>query len=176
MADDPQAMKQAEALRERALHRLAASMYYWICPTWPVGRPHTAPLWGVWLDGALHFGKREQKARNPEWLPYAIAHIDSNDGVAMVAGTVTPIDDREGIWRILEAEHERYGIEVTEGSGPFRYYRMEPEDGWAWLDNTTVKVDACRLDGPSDVIYATGATNFVVSFEALSKKTCRLGL
>lgn len=142
MADDPQAMKQAEQLRERALHRLAASMNYWICTTRPDGRPHTAPVWGVWLDGALYFGTRGQKARNLEALPYAIAHIDSSDDVAMVAGTVTPVDDREGIRRILEAEHEKYGVEVTDEPGPFRYYRLEPEEGWAWLDSTTVKVDA----------------------------------
>ena len=142
MADDPQAMKQAEQLRERALHRLAASMNYWICTTRPDGRPHTAPVWGVWLDGALYFGTRGQKARNLEALPYAIAHIDSSDDVAMVAGTVTPVDDREGIRRILEAEHEKYGVEVTDELGPFRYYRLEPEEGWAWLDSTTVKVDA----------------------------------
>lgn len=142
MADDAEAMKQAEALCERALHRLAASMNYWISTTRPDGRPHTAPVWGVWLDGALYFGTRGQKARNLEGLPYAIAHLDSSDDVAMVAGIVTPVLDSEGIRRILEAEHEKYGVEVSDEPGPFRCYRLEAEEGWAWLDSTTVKIDA----------------------------------
>ena len=103
---------------------------------------------GVWLDGARHFGTRGQKARNLEVLPYAIAHIDSSDDVAMIAGKVTPVHDREGIRRILEAEHEKYGVEVTDEPGPFRYYRLEPEEGWAWLDNITVKVDAGEAARP----------------------------
>ena len=142
MADDAEAMKQAEQLRDRVLHRLAASMNYWICMTRPDGRPHTAPVWGVWMDDALYFGTRGQKARNLEVLPYAIAHIDSSDDVAIVAGIVTPVDDREGIRRIQEAEHEKYGAPVTDDPGPFCYYRLQPDEGWAWLDSTTVKVDA----------------------------------
>jgi len=60
----------------------------------------------------------------------------------MVAGPVTPVDDREGIRRIQLAQHEKYGADVTDDPGPFRYFRLEPQDGWAWLDSTTVKVDA----------------------------------
>ncbi len=137
---DAEAAEQSEQLRERALHRLAASMNYWICTTRPDGRPHTAPVWGVWLDGALYFGTRGQKSRNLETLPYAIAHIDSSDDVAMVAGPVTSVDDREGIHRIQVAQHEKYGAAVTGEPGPFRYYRLEPEEGWAWLDSTIVNV------------------------------------
>lgn len=145
--DDQERVRQAEALRQRALRRLAASMNYWLCTTRPDGRPHAAPVWGVWLDGALHFGTRGQKARNLEARPYAIVHIDSSDDVAMVAGPVTPIDDPAGIHRVQVAEHEKYGSDITDGPGPFRYYRLDPEDGWAWLDSTTVRVDARWHDG-----------------------------
>ncbi|HET9900404.1 MAG TPA: pyridoxamine 5'-phosphate oxidase family protein, partial [Actinomycetes bacterium] len=39
---------------------------YWITTVRSDGRPHVAPLIGVWLDDALHFctGPEEQKAHN----------------------------------------------------------------------------------------------------------------
>ena len=52
------------ALRARALARLRAAMSYWIATTRPDGRPHAAPVWGVWLDDALWFGTMGQKVRN----------------------------------------------------------------------------------------------------------------
>ena len=49
-----------------AQERLRASANYWLATTWPDGRPHVMPVWGVWLDGALWWssGLRSRKARN----------------------------------------------------------------------------------------------------------------
>ena len=50
-----------------AVERLSKSRNYWIASTWPDGRPHCVPVWGVWLDDGFYFssGERSRKARNP---------------------------------------------------------------------------------------------------------------
>ena len=49
-----------------AVERLTASHDYWLATTWPDGRPHVMPVWGVWWQDALWFscGLRSRKARN----------------------------------------------------------------------------------------------------------------
>ncbi len=34
-----------------ARSRLEHSRNYWVATTWPDGRPHVMPVWGVWQDG-----------------------------------------------------------------------------------------------------------------------------
>ena len=75
-------------MRERALSRLRAAMTYWIVTARPDGRPHAAPVWGVWVDGALWFGTAGQKIRNLAHLPWAVAHDGSGEDVAIVEGPV----------------------------------------------------------------------------------------
>jgi hypothetical protein len=40
-----------------AEQRLLASRNYWVATSWPDGRPHVMPVWGVWHDGAHPAGK-----------------------------------------------------------------------------------------------------------------------
>jgi len=49
-----------------AEERLTASRNYWVASSWPDGRPHAMPVWGIWHDGALWFSSSRQsrKARN----------------------------------------------------------------------------------------------------------------
>ena len=82
-------------IRERAIARLRAAMTYWIATTRPDGRPHSMPVWGVWVDGALWFGTGGQKIRNLAHQPWAVAHLESGEDVAIIEGPVErlPFDD-----------------------------------------------------------------------------------
>ncbi len=57
--DGPPAWSHAEKRLERARN-------YWIATARPDGRPHVAPLWGVWVEGGLYFGtgRSSVKGRN----------------------------------------------------------------------------------------------------------------
>ncbi len=79
-----------------AVHRLTVARNYWIATTRLDDRPHSRPVWGVWLDGAFYFstGPDEQKARN--------MLLDSR--VAVVTGRN---DFARGLDVILEGEAER---------------------------------------------------------------------
>jgi hypothetical protein len=74
--------------------RLAQSRNYWICTTRPDGRPHSIPVWGFWIDGALYFGtgRSSRKARNLAHNPAISIHLDSGDDVVILEGTAVEVD------------------------------------------------------------------------------------
>ena len=49
-----------------AAERLVGAHNYWLATSWPDGRPHVMPVWGVWLDTAFWFScaGTARKARN----------------------------------------------------------------------------------------------------------------
>jgi hypothetical protein len=77
-----------------AEERLAKSRNYWICTSRPDGRPHSIPVWGFWIDGAVCFGTARSscKARNLEHNAAVSIHLDSGDDVVIVEGTAVEVD------------------------------------------------------------------------------------
>jgi len=77
-----------------AEERLAKSRNYWICTARPDGRPHSIPVWGFWLDGALYFGtgRTTRKARNVAHNPAISVHLESGDDVVILEGSAVEVD------------------------------------------------------------------------------------
>jgi len=77
-----------------AEERLTNSLNYWICTSRPDGRPHSIPVWGFWLDGALYFGtaRASRKARNLSHNPAVSIHLESGNDVVILEGTVSELD------------------------------------------------------------------------------------
>jgi len=147
LADEPNASDDAPKdfapmLRARAIARLRTANNYWIATTRPDGRPHSAPVWGVWLDDGLWFGTMGQKVTNLAANPYAVVHLDSADDVIMVQGPVEVVRDRALLQRAADAFRAKY-VDGETGE-PFdvfpvlgeepALYRVTPETGWAWLE------------------------------------------
>ena len=44
--------------------RLEASRNYWIVTAAEDGEPSSAPVWGVWVEGAVYFGTSPARARD----------------------------------------------------------------------------------------------------------------
>jgi pyridoxine/pyridoxamine 5'-phosphate oxidase len=103
-----------------AAERLTASRNYWIVTAGEDGRPHAAPVWGLWLDEALVFGTspESRKGKNLVRDPRVVVHLESGDEVVILEGSIerAPIDDR--IADIYKAKYD---------------FRPEPSDGWFWL-------------------------------------------
>ncbi len=74
--------------------RLTNSRNYWICTTRPDGRPHSIPVWGFWVDGALYFGtaRSSRKARNLAQNSAVSIHLDSGDDVVILEGNAVEVD------------------------------------------------------------------------------------
>ena len=73
--------------------QMANSRNYWISTTRPDGRPHAAPVWGVWLEGGFYFGTspNARKARNLAANPALVVHLESGDDVVILEGTAVKL-------------------------------------------------------------------------------------
>jgi hypothetical protein len=77
-----------------AEQRLVRSRDYWICTTRPDGRPHSVPVWGMWIDGALYFGtaRETRKAKNIAHNPAVSVHVGTGDDCVMLEGKAIEAD------------------------------------------------------------------------------------
>jgi hypothetical protein len=103
-----------------AVERLTSSRNYWVVTAGAKGRPHAAPVWGLWLDDALVFGTspESRKAKNLIRDPRVLVHLESGDEVVILEGEIErgPIDD--GIADIYKDKYD---------------FRPDPGEGWFWL-------------------------------------------
>jgi PPOX class probable F420-dependent enzyme len=117
--------------------KMAASRNYWIGTTRSDGRPHAAPVWGVWMDDRLLFstGDRSQKARNISRSPAVVAHLESGDDVVIVEGHAVAVTDAGTRTRFDVAYEEKYDFNPGAAADPNSLvYRVEPRTIMAWLE------------------------------------------
>jgi PPOX class probable F420-dependent enzyme len=120
--------------------QLEQSRNYWVCTTRPDGRPHAAPVWGVWLDGALLFGtgRNSVKGRNLAHNPAVAVHLESGDDAVMLEGTAELIDDPATLARFDQAYGAKYNYHpIRDASDPNNldpFYALRPTIAFAWRE------------------------------------------
>ena len=79
-----------------ATERLEKARNYWLSTTRPDGRPHTMPVWGVWLDDMLWFstGAESRKARNLAGNPACVVAVEQGDGAVILEGAAEKLPNR----------------------------------------------------------------------------------
>jgi nitroimidazol reductase NimA-like FMN-containing flavoprotein (pyridoxamine 5'-phosphate oxidase superfamily) len=88
---------------------------YWLTTVRPEGRPHVAPLIGVWDGDAFHFctGAEERKYRNLEANPEVVVTTGRNawaDGCdVVVEGRAVAVRDEAELQRLADAWEAKYG-------------------------------------------------------------------
>lgn len=92
--------------------RLTKSRNYWICTTRPDGRPHSIPVWGFWLEGALYFGtaRSTRKARNLAHNPAISVHLESGDDVVILEGIAQEVNisDKSTVKKLDAVSRAKY--------------------------------------------------------------------
>jgi len=93
-----------------AEERLTRSHDYWLATTWPDGRPHVMPVWGVWDDGALWFSSSvpSRKARNLRRDPRCVVTTDDALEPVVLDGTAEVVTDHDGLARFIGATNAKY--------------------------------------------------------------------
>ncbi|MGA9977076.1 MAG: pyridoxamine 5'-phosphate oxidase family protein [Candidatus Sulfotelmatobacter sp.] len=119
--------------------RLAKSRNYWICTARPDGRPHSIPVWGFWIDGALYFGtaRDSRKSRNLAHNPAISIHLDSGDDVVILEGTAAEVDpnDKPTFRKLDAASRVKYKMPMTAPPGGVSVvYRVRPHVVLAWTE------------------------------------------
>ena len=119
--------------------RLAKSRSYWICTARPDGRPHSIPVWGFWIDGALYFGtaRDSRKSRNLSHNPAISIHLESGDDVVILEGTATEVDrkDKPTFKKLDAASRLKYNMPMTAPpGGESVVYRVRPRVVLAWTE------------------------------------------
>jgi len=121
-----------------AEERLTRSRNYWICTTRPDGRPHSIPVWGFWMDGAVYFGtaRSSRKARNLAHNAAVSIHLDSGDDVVIVEGTAVEADltDRATFKKLDAASRTKYKMPLTTIPGESVVYCVRPRVVLAWTE------------------------------------------
>lgn len=126
-----------------ATERLAASRNYWIGTAHPDGRPHAAPVWGLWHDDAVVFGTNPEsrKGRNIERNPLVVVHLESGDEVVILEGTIDRVE-------IDDAVADAYKAKYAFRPGLGLWYRLLPKVAYAWLEHDYPR-SATRYDWDS---------------------------
>ena len=117
------------------IRRLEAAGAYWVCSARLDGRPHSVPVWGVWLDEIFYFGTHRQsrKARNLVDNPYITLHLDSSEQAVIVEGPARQIGDAQLRALVDRAYAAKYDLETgAPGDDPNPIYAVRPRFAFAW--------------------------------------------
>ena len=120
--------------------QLERSRNYWVCTTRPDGRPHAAPVWGLWLDDAFYFstGRDSVKGRNLAHNPAVAVHLESGDDAVMLEGRVERVADPATLARFDQAYGAKYGIypikDAPNPDDPGLFYALRPTVAFAWRE------------------------------------------
>jgi hypothetical protein len=103
----------------------------------PDGRPHTLPVWGVWLDNAFYFSTGSLAARNLTTHFAITAHLESGEEAVIVEGAAELAQGAELLERVsaLYDAKRRWERNPDEGADPF--YVVRPETVFGWIEDST---------------------------------------
>jgi hypothetical protein len=116
--------------------RMSAARIYWIATVSPDRRPHTIPIWAVWLDDVFYFGGglKTRHMRNVQQRPVMTAHLESGDDVVIVEGDVEQVTDPDLLRRLDRAGKEKYGLpydpDAPASTEPV--FALRPRKAFAW--------------------------------------------
>lgn len=115
--------------------RLVEARSYWVASVRADGAPHSRPVWGVWLDGALYFDTGSRIGKHLVANPEVTVHLESADEVVIVEGRAERVADRGAVRRFLDAYNPKYhGILTTE---PGTVFVVRPRVAFGWLADPT---------------------------------------
>ena len=113
----------------RVSERMRGSYIYWVSTTRKDGRPHSIPVWGIWLDETLYFSNGALTARNLTRDPRVSVNLESGEDVVIIEGVVEIASAKPLIRRINRAYNEKY---LWEGSQEV-WFALRPRVAFAWL-------------------------------------------
>ncbi|MEU9127900.1 pyridoxamine 5'-phosphate oxidase family protein [Kitasatospora sp. NPDC048540] len=93
-----------------AERQLTGSHDYWLSTVRPDGRPHTMPVWGVWLERALWFSssRASRKARNLAHRADCVLATENPHEPVVLEGRAATVTEPDAIGAFLAALNAKY--------------------------------------------------------------------
>ncbi len=113
----------------RVSSRMQASYIYWIATTRKDGRPHSIPVWGLWLDETLYFSNGALTARNLQRDPRISVHLENGEDAVIIEGAVKMASGKALIKRINAEYNQKYLWKGTQDE----WFSLRPHVAFAWL-------------------------------------------
>jgi hypothetical protein len=118
---------------------------YWVCTTRSDGRPHSKPVWGLWLDGEFAFSTHPETvtACNLRTNSQVTVHLESGDQVLILEGTARRIFDQPILVRFGRMYEAKYqwpmSPEDVDAQNPnAAFYLVRPQSAVSWGTSTEV--------------------------------------
>lgn len=120
-----------------ATQRLEQAHNYWVGTASESGRPHSAPIWGLWHEGVFFFStaRGSRKGQNLAANPFAVVHLESGDEVVIVEGSVGEVTARKDLDTLAAAYGLKYTLEITFEDPNSVVYALTPERAFAWRES-----------------------------------------
>jgi hypothetical protein len=120
---------------------MAAARNYWVATTRPDGRPHSAPVWGLWLDETFYFSTDPDstKARNLTANPATVVHLESGDDVVILEGIVGRVTKTTALTRFVDLYEAKYGIRPDPSDPGQGVYQFKAHTALAWREQDMPK-------------------------------------
>ena len=115
-----------------ATERLQEARNYWIATTRPDGRPHSRPVWGVWLDEAFYFSTGSLAAQNLATHPSITVHLESASKVVIIEGVAETVGDFSLVQRVVSLYNQKYNWNVDPNQLPGPFYAVYPQVAFGW--------------------------------------------
>lgn len=125
---------------------------YWVATTRPDGRPHTVPVWGVWVDQTLCHGGGDdtRRARNLAENPHVAVHLESGDEVVIIEGRCDVLTVKNTEADLLRRIDDAYEAKYGERHGtPVWALRPTVALGWSGFPGTATR---WIFDGVADSV------------------------
>jgi Pyridoxamine 5'-phosphate oxidase len=120
-----------------ARERLVNARNYWIATTRTNGRPHSRPVWGIWLDDVFYFSTGSLAARNLIGNPALTVHLESGSEVVIIEGAAEIVRDAALTRRIVQLYNEKYRWDVDPDHLPGPFYAVQPQVAFGWVSDDT---------------------------------------
>lgn len=116
--------------------RMEKAHNYWVGTTRPDGRPHSMPVWGVWVDESLYFGTEPDtcKARNLTNNPAMLIHLESGGEVVILEGEAQVAEDPSVLARVDDAYEAKYKMRAVSQNKSAVWYTLRPRSALAWTE------------------------------------------
>jgi hypothetical protein len=115
-----------------ATERLTRARNYWIATTRPDGRPHSRPVWGVWLDNAFYFSTGSLAAQNLAAQSEITVHLESGNEVVIIEGVAQQVSNVSLLEQVVSLYNQKYRWDLDPNNLPGPFYAVRPQVAFGW--------------------------------------------